>query len=511
MVSIDHVRIAQSVSESTVIELYDDTALVVDAAIANLAGGKIQFEYGYVNGMMSDKYEATITKYSTRMIGFSALCTIEAISTGIVTANVDTATKNKKYSGTISDIVYQVASEEGWDIGIVEATKVDKTYDITRNGEAGNEFVKNKLVKKALSAENGKGDYKFELKTVGSKSVVYFTRGDIPASIDNNEGDSNKNNAIDPYDYQYVMGMPNDNIISFEPQYNEVLSALIGAASVQGSAMDPETNEEVIAEVNDEEAIVQLEQSMGSSVKNIVRHVAGNSYSYSDLKTIAKSLHDAAASLSYNATLVIKGKPRISPNTKIKILVLTREGMKHHSSGEYLITSVDDLVENAVYTTTLELLKNSDSVTVTTGSGTSSTSTGPSSNMPTGSAGPGVPADLAEKVKKYLGTPYVWGGDCWEEGGFDCSGFVWYFLKNECGANIGGRDTAAGLSTKGTAVQYDSSLSNLQPGDLLFKGNPATHVVMYMGGNQVVHSPQTGDVIKYSNLWFTPSAVRRFL
>ena len=38
----------------------------------------------------------------------------------------------------------------------------------------------------------------------------------------------------------------------------------------------------------------------------------------------------------------------------------------------------------------------------------------------------------------------------------------------------------------------------LQPGDLVFSGNPVSHVGMYIGGGQMIHSPHTGDVVKIS-------------
>lgn len=43
-------------------------------------------------------------------------------------------------------------------------------------------------------------------------------------------------------------------------------------------------------------------------------------------------------------------------------------------------------------------------------------------------------------------------------------------------------------------ISYDQ----LQPGDLVFSGNPVHHVGMYIGGGQMIHSPRTGDVVKIS-------------
>lgn len=43
------------------------------------------------------------------------------------------------------------------------------------------------------------------------------------------------------------------------------------------------------------------------------------------------------------------------------------------------------------------------------------------------------------------------------------------------------------------------SYSDLQPGDLVFT-SPG-HMGIYVGGGQMIHAPQTGDVVKVSKVW----------
>ena len=91
---------------------------------------------------------------------------------------------------------------------------------------------------------------------------------------------------------------------------------------------------------------------------------------------------------------------------------------------------------------------------------------------------------------QYLGVPYVWGGA--SPGGFDCSGLVQYVF-NQVGVSL--PHHAASIFGYGTPVAE----SDLQAGDLVFF-NGLGHMGIYIGGGQFIHAPQTGDVVKISNL-----------
>lgn len=97
---------------------------------------------------------------------------------------------------------------------------------------------------------------------------------------------------------------------------------------------------------------------------------------------------------------------------------------------------------------------------------------------------------LINYAYQFLGIPYVWGGTT--PSGFDCSGFTSYVFR-AFGYNIG-RTTYDQINV-GTSV----SRSELKPGDLVFPN--AGHVGIYIGNGQIIHSPQTGDVLKISPIW----------
>lgn len=105
---------------------------------------------------------------------------------------------------------------------------------------------------------------------------------------------------------------------------------------------------------------------------------------------------------------------------------------------------------------------------------------------------PNAPAAVAA-IKKYLGTPYVWGGS--KPGGFDCSGLLQYVWGQK------------GVKIPRTTYQQvkagvEVSLNQLKPGDAVFFGSHDAphHVGMYIGHGQFVEAPHTGAVVRISNL-----------
>ena len=104
-------------------------------------------------------------------------------------------------------------------------------------------------------------------------------------------------------------------------------------------------------------------------------------------------------------------------------------------------------------------------------------------------------AAIIKEAEKYLGYPYIWGGDS-PETSFDCSGFVSWVI-NHSGWDVG-RLGAQGLCNICTPV----SSANVKPGDLVFFTGTydtpgVSHVGIYVGNNMMIHC---GDPISYANL-----------
>ena len=104
-------------------------------------------------------------------------------------------------------------------------------------------------------------------------------------------------------------------------------------------------------------------------------------------------------------------------------------------------------------------------------------------------------SQILAEAKKYLGTRYVSGGA--SPSGFDCSGYVYYVLKQ---LGYSPYRTPADQYNMGTPV----SKANLQPGDIVFFAGTYTsgisHVGIYAGNGQFIHAPNSRSTVSYSDL-----------
>ena len=96
---------------------------------------------------------------------------------------------------------------------------------------------------------------------------------------------------------------------------------------------------------------------------------------------------------------------------------------------------------------------------------------------------------------QYLGVPYHWGGAS-PQTGFDCSGLVMYVFAQ---VGISLPHFAAAQYHYGSPVARDQ----LEPGDLVFFDN-LNHVGIYIGNDQFIHAPHTGDVVRITSMsgWY---------
>lgn len=136
----------------------------------------------------------------------------------------------------------------------------------------------------------------------------------------------------------------------------------------------------------------------------------------------------------------------------------------------------------------------------TTGGGTStgggSSSSGGGNYQ--GSGDSSVGSAIVSAAASYLGVPYVWGGTSYS--GVDCSGLV-YLAHQAVGISVARQSGSLGAG--GKAV----SASEAMPGDVVCY---AGHVGIYVGGGQMIHAPQPGQVVCYTSVNYASHWFRRY-
>ncbi|PPS79510.1 C40 family peptidase [Streptomyces sp. MH60] len=129
------------------------------------------------------------------------------------------------------------------------------------------------------------------------------------------------------------------------------------------------------------------------------------------------------------------------------------------------------------------------------GSGSSGTSGGTgSSDSSTPDTSNGTKAEKAIAfARAQLGKPYVWGAT--GPGSYDCSGLTQAAWK------------AAGVSLP--RVTYDQvnagttvSVSQAQPGDLVFFYDDISHVGLYIGDGMMIHAPKPGAYVREESIFY---------
>jgi cell wall-associated NlpC family hydrolase len=122
----------------------------------------------------------------------------------------------------------------------------------------------------------------------------------------------------------------------------------------------------------------------------------------------------------------------------------------------------------------------------------------------------GAARRVVPRGEKYIGVPYVWGGET--PRGFDCSGFVQYVYRAE-GVEL------PRVSRQMAGSGFGVTRSEMAIGDLMLFADdgPISHVAIYAGSGRFIHSSSSGNGVRYDDLnsergrWFSQNlvAVRR--
>lgn len=122
-------------------------------------------------------------------------------------------------------------------------------------------------------------------------------------------------------------------------------------------------------------------------------------------------------------------------------------------------------------------------------------------NTASASAAPGRAGAALAAARSALGLPYAWGQA--GPSAFDCAGLTQWAYRQ---AGVAIPRTSQAQKGAGRPVSLDQA----RPGDLVFYRADASHVALYAGGGQVIHSPYPGASVRYDPVGMMPvSSVTR--
>lgn len=131
--------------------------------------------------------------------------------------------------------------------------------------------------------------------------------------------------------------------------------------------------------------------------------------------------------------------------------------------------------------------------------------TGTSAAPASDATGGATAQSFVTAAQKYVGVPYVWGGESLDEGGLDCSGLVVRAL-----ADVGITDVPRVARDQQRMGEPVASLDQALPGDLVVFGG-GTHIGIYVGDGKMVDAPKPGARVVVRDVYTTPTAIRRIL
>lgn len=124
--------------------------------------------------------------------------------------------------------------------------------------------------------------------------------------------------------------------------------------------------------------------------------------------------------------------------------------------------------------------------------------TGTTATTPGATGSGATGAGIVAAAEKYLGVPYVFGGE--DSTGMDCSGLV-QRVYADLGIEV--PRLVSGQMTIGTEV---ASLAEAKPGDLIVTGG-GDHILIYAGDNQVIHAPYEGRTVSRVDAYMDDSEI----
>lgn len=373
---------------------------------SNDKAGTVTFRYGYVNGMKSFTYTGYITDMSLSSDFYTLVLKLSptnGINDKYSSWKVKTKkllkkrfmkSSKKKYR-RYSDLVKDIAKQQGWKIGTIRKTKKVRASSIQAPTikQSPIEYI-NSFKRKAISTK-GEGKYTSRFRFNKSGKVIYEF---VPRSFKSSPGYRAKKN------YNFVMGMlPNGAVISFKPVLvNGLGTAGYFKASNLNKKKDKKTKNSRNKNFSNIFSTITKNSKETTNVSYTVKNSRKNSKglvnvsddilalnsspmrinsSSADVANYAEAIiknnfgeYAYSVALNASATMEILGDPELQQGDLINVLPMypvqseSSGSVMHPSGGTYRIIGIQDNIGSS-YTTSLNLVKEANTKKLTKVSG----------------------------------------------------------------------------------------------------------------------------------------------
>lgn len=280
-----------------------------------------------------------------------------------------------------------------------------------------------------------------------------------------------------------------------EAAANSIAAASAAAASTAAEQAAQQTAAQSAATASANAASEAAAQSAATASANAASAAAA---SQATSQANAESAAQSAATASANAA------SEAAASTAAQSAATASANAASEAAAQSAATASANAASAAAASQATQVSTNTDQTSTqnTSSQASQATNTNSSASSSSSSTSYGTGAQAAiSAAESQIGIAYVWGGES-EGSGFDCSGLTQWALA-KAGVSIGRVTTAQ--ESAGSRV----SISQLQPGDLVFWGSAGAtyHVALYIGNNQYINAPQPGETVTIASIssYFMPS------
>ena len=323
--------------------MFDTDSDTIEKETIFKGNDNISFEFGWADGDISGTINA-------RVIELAPVFTTEGVSLHVIGADlslfINRGVKSRAFANkTVSDVVRQIAAEHGSRDPVIEATSGALT--LRQFQESDIQFIKNRLLRRAVSASSKRGDYNFYLDR---NNEFHFHTPDYTTKI---------------YD-TYTFGNTDQfNVISFSTRFNGELVNALGGLDINATGYDSNEKRELRVQINN--AKTPEKELLGNKTTltdlptgaQFGRYYPVPFQNQSEVEAWARSHWYMAQRVRNTARMEVIGDPNLQAGNQIEVKVVNVNSTLHYASGRYLVETAKHIIQRGKgYRTHLILSRN---------------------------------------------------------------------------------------------------------------------------------------------------------